>query len=50
MHDHKKLPSRNVNSQLQYLFATNSVKTLNKVEQFVKKVLEIRESLYLCIL
>ena len=34
-----KLPSVGVNSQLQNLFTSSSVKTLNKVAQFIKKAL-----------
>ena len=40
-----KLPSVDVNSQLQYLFANGFLKSLNKAVQFFNEVLEMKETL-----
>lgn len=39
------LPSGDINSQLQCLFANNSVQTLNKVGQFINEALKTRMTL-----
>ena len=40
-----KPPLKDINSQIQYLFANGSVKTLNKLDQFINEALELRENL-----